>query len=192
MIEPLKAQDSMDEAERLRTCLADRRYDPITKSVAAEALTSEGLTPKDLSLENYDQLCVAILRQQLKDTAGGVAVAQLYGGLSHTRLEFHAKPDKPIAALKSLANPFLNISVARPTSPQGIKPHSWQFFLDACQRRGHQQALALIPEGPTKARHLKALAAAHGTFWRPTKVWDGWERRWPDQGYTEVDWLGRS
>jgi integrase len=61
-----EAQDSLDEAERLRTSLAERRYDPITKGVAAEALSSEGLTPKDLAFENFDQLCVAILRARIE------------------------------------------------------------------------------------------------------------------------------
>jgi hypothetical protein len=37
-----EAQDSMDEAERLETCLAERHYDNITKGVAAEALSGAG------------------------------------------------------------------------------------------------------------------------------------------------------
>ena len=112
-------------------------------------------------------------RKQLKETVGGPE--QLYGGLSHTRIEFHAKPNKPAAGLKLLSNPFTQVSVAYPTVPKGIKPHSWQFFLDACQRRGHQNALALVPEGPTKAKYLKAMKTAHDTFWRPDKIWSSWK-----------------
>ena len=48
-------------------------------------------------------------RKQLKEASGGLA--QLYGGLSHTRIEFHAKPNKPLAEMKLLANPFTKISM---------------------------------------------------------------------------------
>ena len=45
-----EAQDSLDEAERLRASLAERRYDAITKGAAAEALSAEGLDRKDFPL----------------------------------------------------------------------------------------------------------------------------------------------
>ena len=47
-----EAQDSLDEAERLRTSLAKRRYDAITKNAAADALSTEGLTREGLPLED--------------------------------------------------------------------------------------------------------------------------------------------
>jgi len=113
-------------------------------------------------------------RKQLKETAG--SGKQLYGGLSHTRLEFHAKPNKPLGELKHYPNPFTQISVAYPVAPKGVSLYAWQFFLDACQRRGHKQALALIPDGQVKGRYVKALTTAHETFWRPEKIWAVWEQ----------------
>ena len=45
-----EAQDSLEEAERLRTSLAERRYDAITKGAAVEMLSTEDLTRETLAV----------------------------------------------------------------------------------------------------------------------------------------------
>ena len=112
-------------------------------------------------------------RKEIKDkgTEGG---KQLYGGLSHTRIEFHATPGKPFPKLAKLANPFNTISLAYPQAPNGIKPYAWAFFLDSCQRRGREAALDLLPAGQLRKRYRKALDKAHDTFWKPDQIWACW------------------
>ncbi len=113
-------------------------------------------------------------RKELKDKAS-TPMPQLYGGLSHTRIEYHAKANKPLALLaKTLKNPFSSFSIAYPTPPQGVKSHHWRFFLDSIQRRGFDAALALVPDGPGKLRHQTAVEAAHTTFWKPEAIWVEW------------------
>jgi hypothetical protein len=65
----------MDEAERLRALLAERRYDAITKGVATELLSSEVFEPTDL--ETFDQLCAAIVRARIE--AHRIYAAKLRG-----------------------------------------------------------------------------------------------------------------
>ena len=113
-------------------------------------------------------------RKHLKDTKGPTQ-QQLYGGLPHTRIEFHAKPMKPLPALNAMANPFTSLSLAYPTAPNGVKPHAWRFFLDACHRRGHAQALTMIPAGALRQRYEKALESAHTKFWKPHVIWAAWD-----------------
>ena len=124
-------------------------------------------------------------RKQLKDTSSGGG-EQLYGGLSHTRFEYHALPKKPVTDLKSVPNPFMQISVAHPIAPKGIKPYAWQFFLDACQRRGYEEALSLLPGGGLKKRYSKAMEAAHATFWRPNTIWAAWEEALSKSGLIQA------
>jgi hypothetical protein len=85
-------------------------------------------------------------RQQIKDSSSSLA-EQAYGGLSHTRIEYHAKPNKPFFALNTVTNPFNEISLAFPKAPKGVKPYAWTFFIDSCVRRGQPAALAMLPEG---------------------------------------------
>jgi uncharacterized protein DUF6538 len=116
-----EAQNSMDEAEGLRTSLAERRYDAITKGAAAEALSSESLTPKDLSFENFDQLCASILRARIE--AHRIYAAKLRGSYYET-----APRDPLFAGLCSTAMPGL------PGMPQELSDRSiaslTQKFLD--------------------------------------------------------------
>jgi hypothetical protein len=112
-------------------------------------------------------------RQEIKDkvTEGG---KQLYGGLSHTRIEFHAVQKKPFAKLGTLANPFDTISLAYPEAPKGIKPYAWAFFLDSCQRRGREASLELLPEGALRKRYRQALDKANAAFWKSDQIWASW------------------
>ena len=112
-------------------------------------------------------------RQEIKDK-GPEGGKQLYGGLSHTRIEFHAMQKKPFAKLGTLANPFDTISLAYPQAPKGMKPYAWAFFLDACQRRGSEAALELLPGGALRKRYRQALDKAHADFWKPAKIWASW------------------
>ena len=112
-------------------------------------------------------------RQETKDK-GPEGGKQLYGGLSHTRIEFHAIQKKPFVKLGTLANPFGTISLAYPQAPKGIKPYAWAFFLDACQRRGREVALELLPEGALRKRYRQALDKAHAAFWKPDRIWASW------------------
>jgi hypothetical protein len=112
-------------------------------------------------------------RRQLKETGTGHE-GQLYGGLSHTRLEFHAVPKKSVPQLVDFKNPFADISLAVPVAPKGVEPHEWQFFLDSCQRRGHDAAIAMLPEGKTKKMYVEALDAAREAFWKPNVIWQSW------------------
>jgi hypothetical protein len=112
-------------------------------------------------------------RRQFKETGSGQE-AQLYGGLSHTRLEFHAIPKKAVPALVGIKNPFANISIAVATAPKGVEPHEWQFFLDSCQRRGHDAAIAKLLNDKTKKSYVGALNAAHEAFWKPNLIWNSW------------------
>jgi hypothetical protein len=68
----------------------------------------------------------------------------------------------------------VNISLAVPTALKGVEPHEWQFFLDACQRRGHDAAIALLPDRKIKNTHVEALNAAHAAFWKPNLIWQSW------------------
>ena len=52
---------------------------------------------------------------------------------------------------------------------------SRRFFLDACHRRGHEQALAMIPAGALRQRYEKALQSAHTKFWKPQVIWAAWD-----------------
>jgi hypothetical protein len=113
-------------------------------------------------------------RQELKDK-GPEGGKQLYGGLSHTRIEFHAIQKKPFAKLGTLANPFGTISLAYPEAPKGIKPYAWAFFLDSCQRRGREASLELLPEGALRKRYRQALDKAHAAFWKPDTIWASWQ-----------------
>jgi hypothetical protein len=112
-------------------------------------------------------------RQQIKDSSGQSA-EQAYGGLSHTRIEYHAMPNKPFPALNTVSNPFNEISLAFPKAPKGVKPHAWTFFLDSCARRGQPAALALLPEGKLRKTYQQAVDAGHASFWRPDKIWEAW------------------
>ena len=67
-------------------------------------------------------------RQQLKANASGEPPDQLFGGMSHTRLEHRAKPNKPFPKLVGLANPFVKISLAYPTPPRGFSSTFGNFF----------------------------------------------------------------
>jgi hypothetical protein len=111
-------------------------------------------------------------RQQIKDSSS--SAEQAYGGLSHTRIEYHAKPNKPFLALNTVTNPFNDISVAFPKAPKGVKPYAWTFFIDSCVRRGQSAALAMLPEGKLRNSYQKSLDAAHASFWRPGKIWEAW------------------
>jgi len=113
-------------------------------------------------------------RQQIKDSSGWPTV-QAHGGLSHTRIEYRATPNKTFLDLNSLKNPFFGISLAYPTAPKEIKPYIWSFFIDSCTRRGEVAALAMVPEGKLRTRYQKSLEAAHASFWRPSVIWTGWE-----------------
>jgi integrase len=104
-----EAQDSLDEAERLRTSLAQRRYDAITKGAAAEALSAEGLDRNDL--ETFDQLCAAILRARIE--AHRIYAAKLRG-----RYDEIAPRDPLFAGLVSTAMPGL------PGVPQELSDRS--------------------------------------------------------------------
>ena len=112
-------------------------------------------------------------RQEIKDK-GPEGGKQLYGGLSHTRIEFHAIQKKPFAKLGTLANPFDTISLAYPQAPKGIKPYAWAFFLDACHRRGREEALQTISEVATRNKYAAALEEAHKAFWKPEQIWKHW------------------
>jgi hypothetical protein len=112
-------------------------------------------------------------RQEIKDK-GPEGGKQLYGGLSHTRIEFHAIQKKPFAKLGTLANPFDTISLAYPQAPKGIKPYAWTFFLDACHRRGREKALQTISEITTRKKYAAALDEAHKAFWKPEQIWKHW------------------
>ena len=112
-------------------------------------------------------------RQQLKDSPHPPAT-QAYGGLSHTRVEYRATPMKTFPALGSLKNPFTEISLAYPVAPKGLKPHTWTFFVDSCDRRGQPAALAMLPDGKLRKSYQNALDAAHASFWRPGKIWESW------------------
>jgi hypothetical protein len=124
-------------------------------------------------------------RKHLKEVGGGDPQEQLYGGLSHTRIEYHAKPMKPFVQLGKIGNPFASISLAYPRTPKGVKPHLWQFFLDACQRRGEKAALALMPEGPLRKRYAKTLQAAHEEFWKPKLIWNAWDKALVQSGLVQ-------
>jgi hypothetical protein len=52
-------------------------------------------------------------RQQVKDSPEPPA-EQAYGGLSHTRIEYRAKPNKPFSELCTVKSPLTEISVAYP------------------------------------------------------------------------------
>ena len=106
-----EAQDSLDEAERLRTLLAKRRYDAITKDAAAEALSTEGLTREGLPLEEVDQLYGAILRARIE--AHRIYAAKLRG-----RYDEIAPRDPLFAGMVSTAMPAL------PGMPQELSSRS--------------------------------------------------------------------
>jgi hypothetical protein len=132
-------------------------------------------------------------RRQLKET--GTGETQLYGGLPHTRIEYRAIPKKPVPALCGYKNPFVNISLAVPAAPKGVQPHVWQFFLDACQRRGHDAAIAMLPEGKTKQTFVGTLDAAHAAFWKPDLIWKSWGETLASNldghaGIPLAEWLG--
>jgi len=103
-----EAQDSMEEAERLKANLAQRSYDAITRGVAVEALTSEGLAPKDLSLENFDQLCASILRARIE--AHRIYAAKLQGSYDQI-----APRDPLFVGLSSATMPGLQGEPEEPT-----------------------------------------------------------------------------
>jgi len=104
-----EAQDSLDEAKRLRSSLAERRYDAITKGVAAEALSAEGLDGNNL--ESFDQLCAAILRARIE--AHRIYAAKLRG-----RYDEITPRDPLFAGLTSTAMPGL------PGLPQELSDRS--------------------------------------------------------------------
>jgi hypothetical protein len=104
----------------------------------------------------------------------GHGEAQLYGGLPHTRIEFRATPKKSVPDLIKLKNPFVDISLAVPTAPKGVRPHDWLFFLDSCQRRGRNAAIAMLPQVKKKQTYAEALNAAHEAFWKPDLIWKSW------------------
>jgi hypothetical protein len=52
-------------------------------------------------------------RKQLKET-GSSGDDQLYDGLSHTRFEYHAEPNKKFGQLQTISNPFKQLSLAYP------------------------------------------------------------------------------
>jgi hypothetical protein len=112
-------------------------------------------------------------RKQLKET-GSSGDDELYNGLSHTRIEYHATPFKKFGQLKTIPNPFKEISLAYPRQPKGVSLHAWQFFMDACHRRGHQTAIARLPTENMKKRYNNALEAAHQRFWKPDLIWTQW------------------
>lgn len=124
-------------------------------------------------------------RAQLKDT-GKTEQEQLYGGLSHTRIEFHAQPMKCFGDLAAMKNPFSALSLAYPSAPKGVKPYTWLFFLDACHRRGHKVALAQLPDGPLRTRYAKALEKAHADFWKPDLIWAAWDKALDNSGLMDV------
>jgi hypothetical protein len=112
-------------------------------------------------------------RQQVKDSPEPPA-EQAYGGLSHTRIEYRAKPNKPFSELGTLKSPLTQISLAYPQAPKGVKTYEWSFFIDSCARRGQPAALAMLPDGKLRNSYQKSLDAAHASFWRPGKIWEAW------------------
>ena len=66
-------------------------------------------------------------RQQVKDSPGAPA-EQAFGGLSRTRIEYHAQPNKPFPALNTVSNPFNEISLAFPKAPK-LKATRMDLFL---------------------------------------------------------------
>jgi hypothetical protein len=126
-------------------------------------------TDKSAKLKAYNK------RQELKDHSK-VPVAQAYGGLSHTRVEYTFKtPNKSFLKLTELKNPFDQISLAYPKAPKGVKPYSWTFFIDSCVRRGQTTALAMIPDGKLRNSYQKAIDESRAIFWRPDEIWKAWD-----------------
>jgi hypothetical protein len=105
----------------------------------------------------------------LKDKSAS-STEQAYGGLSHTRIEYHYTTNKPFLELNTLKNPFNKISLAYPKAPKGVKPYARTFFIDSCVRRGQDAALAMLPDGKLRNSYQKSLDAAHVSFWRPGKI----------------------
>ena len=110
---------------------------------------------------------------------------QLFGGLSHTRIEYSARPQKGLAKLKSISNPFDKISVACPVAPDGVQYHEWQFFLAGCQVYGINGALALLPQASVKKCYTNALDAAQAAFWKPATIWAAWDKVLASSGLIE-------
>jgi len=122
---------------------------------------------KNAKLKAYNK------RQEVKDHSTS-ATDQAYGGLSHTRIEYHYTTSKTFLELNTLKNPFTKISLAYPKAPKGVKPYAWTFFIDSCVRRGQPAALAMLPDGKLRNSYQKSLDAAHASFWRPGKIWQAW------------------
>jgi len=112
-----EAQDSLDEADRLRKSLAQRRYDAITKGVAAEVLTTEGLARKGLPLEDFDRLCLAVLRARIE--AHRIYAAKLCGHYDDI-----AARDPLFAGIVSTEMPTL------PGMPQELFARSIAFLIE--------------------------------------------------------------
>jgi integrase len=106
-----EAQDSLDEAERLKTSLAERRYDAITKGAAVEMLSTEHVTREALPFEDFDQLCEAIARARIE--AHRIYAAKLRG-----RYDEIAPRDPLFAGMMSTAMPAL------PGTPKGLSNRS--------------------------------------------------------------------
>ena len=106
-----EAQDSLDEAERLKTSLAERRYDAITKGAAVEVLSTEDLTREALPFEEFDQLCEAIARARIE-------AHRIYSAKLRGRYDEIAPRDPLFAGMVSAAMPAL------PGIPQGLSNRS--------------------------------------------------------------------
>jgi hypothetical protein len=111
-------------------------------------------------------------RTELKDKGS----SSQYGGLSHTRLEFTDTPNMSVNKLGKRPNPFVQVSLAYAAAypPAGVEQHNWEFFLDACLRRGEQSALAIIPHSTVREAYKQSLDKCHEAFWKPHEIWKAW------------------
>lgn len=99
-----------------------------------------------------------------------------FGKTPHARVEFRLQPNRSIATLTAMKNPFLVASVINPTKPATAPEteHAWEFFLDCCRVRGTKRALSLLPTDELRQAYAEALSTADQEVWKPAKLWAKW------------------
>lgn len=124
--------------------------------------------------------CIYDKKQELADTGHDAK----FGWLSHARVEARKQPNRPIATLHKMSNPFAGLTVSDPTGkvdpPEA--PHAWSFFLDSCRVHGLEHALSQLPTESLKASYAKAYDEADRRVWRPEKLWNFWPKTLAESG----------